>query len=151
MLKLKIPPPAYMLIFAACMWLLNRYFPMHDVIPTAWRKAGLVIIGSAFLLDLSSLFLFFRRKTTPNPFSPEKASQLVTSGMYRITRNPMYVGLAVLLTGWAIYLGGLSPFLLIPLFIAVLTYQQIIPEEKILQEKFGQAYLDYKKSVRRWL
>lgn len=116
-----------------------------------WNKLGLALIAGALMLDLSSLFLFIKRKTTPNPFSPENASKLVTSGMYRFTRNPMYVGLALLLTGWAIYLGSLSPFLLIPLFVVVLTVQQIIPEEKILEEKFGKEYLDYKQSVRRWL
>ncbi|MEE9302341.1 MAG: isoprenylcysteine carboxylmethyltransferase family protein, partial [Thiotrichaceae bacterium] len=79
------------------------------------------------------------------------ASHLVTSGMYRYTRNPMYVGLAILLTGWAIYLGSASPFLLIPLFVFVLTIQQIKPEEVILEEKFGQEYINYKNSVRRWL
>ncbi len=151
MLKLKIPPPAYMLLFAGLMWLLDRHLPLLEWIPAPWNKGGLGIIAAALLLDLSSLLLFFKRHTTPNPFTPEKASQLVTSGMYRYTRNPMYVGLLTVLTGWAIYLGSLSPFFLIPLFMGVLTHQQIIPEEKILEEKFGQAYLDYKQSVRRWL
>ncbi len=133
------------------MWLLNQHLPLAQLIAMPWNKLGLALIAGALMLDLSSLFLFIKRKTTPNPFSPENASKLVTSGMYRFTRNPMYVGLALLLTGWAIYLGSLSPFLLIPLFVVVLTVQQIIPEEKILEEKFGKEYLDYKQSVRRWL
>ncbi len=151
MLQLKIPPPGYMLIFAGGMWLLNQHLPLLHLIPPPWNKIGLVVIATALLLDLSSLFLFFKRKTSPNPFNPNSASKLVISGMYRYTRNPMYVGLALLLTGWAIYLGSLSPFLLIPLFIVVLTVQQIIPEEKVLEVKFGDEYLEYKKSVRRWL
>jgi len=151
MLKLIIPPPGYMLIFAGCMWLLNQHFPLVQLVSSPWNKVGLVIIATALSLDLSSLFLFFKRKTSPNPFNPDSASKLVTSGMYQYTRNPMYVGLALLLTGWAIYLGSLTPFLLIPLFIVVITVQQIIPEEEILAVKFGAKYEQYKQSVRRWL
>ncbi len=151
MLKLKIPPPGYMLIFAGCMWLLNQHLPLMEIVSSPWNKMGLVVIATALSLDLSSLFLFFRRKTSPNPFNPNSASKLVTTGMYQYTRNPMYVGLALLLTGWAVFLGSLSPFLLIPLFIVVLNVQQIIPEEQVLETKFGDNYLDYKQSVRRWL
>ena len=151
MLKLKIPPPVYMLIFASGMWWLSLHFPIAEFIPSPWNKLGLVLIASAILLDVSSLFLFFKRKTTPNPLAPKNASHLVTNGMYQYSRNPMYVGLVVLLTGWAIYLAALTPFLLIPVFIFVLTIQQIMPEEDILEEKFGTEYLEYKQSVRRWL
>lgn len=82
---------------------------------------------------------------------PQNTSDLVKTGLYHYSRNPMYVGLLVILTGYAIYLGSITPFLLLPLFYWVITTQQIIPEEKILEEKFGQEYLDYKKSVKRWL
>lgn len=151
MLKLVIPPPAYMLIFATSMWLLNQYLPVAHLISSPWNKLGFVVIAGAFMLDLTSLFLFFKRHTTPNPFAPNKASHLVTTGMYQFTRNPMYVGLTILLIGWGVYLGSLSPFLLIPLFMVVLTVQQIIPEEKVLEKLFGKQYIEYKKSVRRWL
>jgi protein-S-isoprenylcysteine O-methyltransferase Ste14 len=140
-----------MLIFAACMWLLNQYFPLLQLISSPWNRLGFAVMAGAFLLDLSSLFLFIKRHTTANPFSPRKARHLVTTGMYRYTRNPMYVGLTILLTGWGIYLGSLSPFLLIPFFVVVLTVQQIIPEEKVLEELFSEQYLEYKKTVRRWL
>lgn len=105
----------------------------------------------ALSLDLSSLLLFFKHHTTPNPFKPGKTKHLVTDGFYRYSRNPMYLGLLMLLKSWAIYLGSLTPFLILPLFILILTFSQIIPEEKILEEKFGQTYLDYKSKVRRWL
>lgn len=151
MLKLIIPPPAYMLIFALLMWLLDRYFPIVELFQLPWNKLGFLIMACALFLDVSSLLLFFKRHTTPNPFTPEKAKTLVTTGTYHYTRNPMYVGLLILLTGWAVYLGSLIPFFLLPLFVVVLTIQQIIPEEKILEEKFGQEYLDYKSTVRRWI
>jgi len=150
MLKLKIPPPVYMLLIAGLMWLFDRYLPIFELIPTPRNKIGFLPIIIAFLTDGLSIMQFFRVHTTVNPIHPEKAKKLVTSGMYRITRNPMYVGLLVSLTGWAILLGSFSPFLLLPLFIALITTQQIILEEKILEEKFGQQYLVYKKVVRRW-
>jgi len=151
MLKLKIPPPAYMLIFATLMWLLNKYVPIiHWILPPG-NKIGLLAIAGAFLMDLSSLILFFRKHTTPNPFKPDNASHLVTSGMYRITRNPMYLGLLIILSGWAVYLGSVTPFLLLPLFVWVINVEQIFPEEEILEKKFGQQYRDYKEKVRRWI
>jgi len=151
MLQLKIPPPAYALMIGILMWLLDRHLPITHWIGSPWNKGGILLILVAFSMDFSSLFVFFRKHTTPNPFHPENATKLVTSGLYRYTRNPMYVGLLIILTGYAIWLGSLSPFLLLPLFFWLITTQQILPEEKILEQKFGQEYLDYKKRVKRWL
>ena len=151
MFKLKIPPPVYAIALAILMWLLNHYFPVFHWILAPWNKIGLVLIGIAFSFDLWSLFLFFRSKTTVNPLKPETSNRLVTSGLYQFTRNPMYVGLLVVLLGFAIWLGGISPFLVLPLFVVVITTQQIIPEEIELEKKFGKKYLAYKKRVRRWL
>ena len=150
-LELKIPPPGYALIIGLFMWLLNKHFPVIHFIESPWNKAGLVLIVLAFTMDLSSLFLFFKKHTTPSPFSPDNASTLVTTGLYKITRNPMYVGLLIILTGYAIWLGSLTPFGLLPVFYWVITNMQIKPEERILEKKFGQEYLDYKSRVRRWL
>lgn len=151
MLKLKIPPPVYMVLTAALMWLLSRTFPIYQIFSSPWNQIGYLFMCVGLSFDASSILQFFRAKTTVNPISPEKASALVTSGMYQFTRNPMYVGLLLLLIGFAILQGSLSAFLLIPLFIFVLTSQQIIPEETTLEDKFGQQYMDYKMSVRRWL
>lgn len=150
MLKLKIPPPVYMLAFAGLMWLLNKHFPISHWIIPPWNNIGLLTIGSAFLLDLTSLLLFVSKKTTPNPIRPDNTQHLVITGMYRFSRNPMYVGLTLLLFGWAIYLGSITPFLLLPFYPWLITVQQIRPEEIILEQKFGQNYLDYKQQVRRW-
>lgn len=151
LLQLKIPPPVYLLAFAGLMWWVNHSLPLLQVVPMPWSNAGLVLIGVAFLVDFWSLGLFFRDRTTFNPIHPERTRALVTDGPYRYTRNPMYVGMLVILTGWGIYLGSLTSFLLLPLFVLVLTTQQIIPEEKILAEKFGDAYGVYRRRVRRWL
>jgi protein-S-isoprenylcysteine O-methyltransferase Ste14 len=78
------------------------------------------------------------------------ANYLVTNGLYKYSWNPMYLGLLVMLIGWDLYLSSLSPLLLLPLFVWILTKQQIIPEEIIMMDKFGQEYEDYQKHVRRW-
>ena len=151
MLKLKIPPPVYMLIFAIGMWLLDRYIPLVEWIKPPWNRAGFIIMGLAFFTDLSSLFQFFRYRTTPNPLHPDRVRALVTDGAYGYSRNPMYLGLLILLFGWATYLGSLSPLLLLPIFIFVINNMQIRCEEEILEKKFSVAYLDYKQGVRRWI
>jgi protein-S-isoprenylcysteine O-methyltransferase Ste14 len=151
MLKTKIPPPIYMLLFAGMMWLLDQHLPLFDYLDDPWNKLGLIFIGVALLLDFWSLFLFYLAKTSPNPMNLSKASHLVTNGLYKYSRNPMYLGLLVMLIGWDLYLGSLSPLFLLPLFVWILTKQQIIPEEIIMIDKFKQEYLDYKQRVRRWI
>ena len=150
MLELKIPPPVYMLLIAGSMWFLDKTIPVSELISSPWNKLGYLPIILALFTDGTSLMQFFRSHTTANPIHPGKASKLVTTGVYRITRNPMYVGLLFLLIGWAVLLGSFSTFLLLPIFIFLITTQQIIPEERVLEEKFGQQYLDYKNTVNRW-
>ena len=140
-----------MLLTAILMWLLDRWLPIAELIPSPWNKLGFFPVIVALFADGMSLMQFFGSKTTVNPVHPDKATRLVTTGMYKITRNPMYVGLLLFLTGWAVLLGSLSPFFMLPVFMLVITTQQIIPEEKILQEKFDQQYSDYKDSVKRWI
>jgi protein-S-isoprenylcysteine O-methyltransferase Ste14 len=151
MLKLIIPPPIYMLFFATIMWLLDNYMPIVQIIPETWQLLGLGLIVVAILLDLWSLTLFFLSRTTPNPIKPENASELVIRGMYRFSRNPMYLGLLTMLIGWTIYLGSLIPFFILPLFVITLNIQQIKPEEEVLEKKFGETYLAYKRRVRAWI
>ncbi len=140
-----------MLIFAASMWLLDKYIPVSHWVSPGWQMLAWVIVALGALIDLSSMGLFIRTGTSPNPFQPEKASSLVSTGPYRFTRNPMYLGMLVLLAGWAIHLGGLTPIALLPLFVITLTTFQIKPEEQALEAIFGQEYRDYKKRVRRWI
>ena len=141
----KIFPPLIAIIVALCMWLLQRYVPLMELIPVEWRGIGLLFVALALVIDLWSLFLFLRARTTFHPLKLDNTSALVTSGMYRLTRNPMYLGLLLLLTGVAIWLGGLTPFLMLPLFVWIITNHQIIHEERILEEKFEQHYLESHK------
>jgi protein-S-isoprenylcysteine O-methyltransferase Ste14 len=110
---------------------------------------ALAFVGGA--LDVSGLMAFRRAKTTVNPMKPKSASSMVDSGVYRLTRNPMYLGLVFFLCGWAAFLWSwwalLGPFA----FAAYISRFQIAPEERALYTLFGAEYLAYKAKVRRWL
>lgn len=101
--------------------------------------------------DLAGLWAFRRHRTTVNPLRPGKASAVVQDGIYRFTRNPMYVGMALLLTAWVTGLGAPLGLLALALFVAFITRFQIQPEERALQAKFGADYAAYCARVRRWL
>lgn len=150
MLQLKIPPPLYMLFFAALMKLLAINFPSFSLAITRSQQVGIAFFIIALAIDLLSILAFLQHKTTINPLHPNKASSLVTSGPYRYTRNPMYLGLLCLLIGWGFYLANFATFIVLPFFMCILTTQQIIAEEKILKAAFGSAYQNYKNTTRRW-
>lgn len=150
-LELKIPPPLVAICVAFLMWLTLRVVGPADV-PTALR----VGVALGFLLtglgcDLAGLMAFLRAKTTINPLRPAATSALVVSGIYRITRNPMYLGLLLVLLGWATFLGNGAAFALAPLFVLYIHRFQIVPEERILAEKFGAEFAAYRARVHRWL
>jgi protein-S-isoprenylcysteine O-methyltransferase Ste14 len=132
------------------MWAVSAWPPVFPLAPGVrlGLAGALAVIGVGF--DLLGLLTFFRRRTTINPLRPARASALVTGGIYRITRNPMYVGMAFLLAGWAVWLGALWPFLGPVFLVAYLTRFQIEPEERILRSKFSE-FEAYAARVRRWL
>ena len=101
--------------------------------------------------DVLGLLAFRRSRTTVDPFKPHRASAFVASGVYQVTRNPMYVGLLFLLLGWAVFLGSLWPFLAPVLFVPFVNRFQIKPEEKALARLFGEGYATYTAKVPRWL
>ncbi len=150
-LQTRIPPPVYMLLFGTAMWALDKYLPVLYWNIQPWTRIGWGIMGLGFLIELAAISLFLKAKTTANPMKPHNASSLVKTGLYRYTRNPMYLGIAILLTGWSIQLGSLTPLIGPPLFIFIITHMQIRPEERALAQVIGEAYLRYKSEVPRWL
>lgn len=150
-LELKIPPPVVALLAALGMWSVSRYTPTGEVQDFVRHALAIALaaIGAAF--DVAGLVAFRRARTTVNPMKPRSASALVDSGVYRVTRNPMYVGLVCFLCAWAAYLW--SPWALLgPVaFIAYIGRFQIAPEERALSALFGAEYSAYMASVRRWL
>lgn len=150
-LEHKIPPPLVAALVAAGMWGLASQPPALPL-EAALRQplaAALALAGVGF--DLLGLWAFLRARTSINPLKPGKASALVTGGIYRVTRNPMYVGLACLLAAWAVHLSALWPFAGPALFILYMNRFQIGPEERVMRGKFGDAYAAYAAKVRRWL
>jgi protein-S-isoprenylcysteine O-methyltransferase Ste14 len=150
-LELKIPPPVVALLVAFAMWGISRgtdVSPAPDIIRLPLAIA-LAVVGAAF--DFLGLMAFRRARTTVNPMKPQSTSSMVCSGVYGVTRNPMYVGLFLLLCGWAVFLWSwlalVGPFA----FAAYIGRFQITPEEKALSALFGAEYLAYKAKVRRWL
>jgi len=147
----RIFPPLIALAFAGGMWALHRFAPLGALVPQDLRPTGFAVMAVALAIDLWALGLFLRRRTTFHPLRIDGVSALVTEGIYGITRNPMYLGLLLWLTGFALYLGSVTPFVALPLFVWVLTTQQIVHEERVLEDRFGRRYRDYRSRVRRWI
>ena len=150
-MKAKIPPPLWLLVFGAVMWFVAKSAYGYPIdIPYALVIAlPIGVLGA--LCSVAGIREFGRVSTTVNPLKPEEASTLVTTGVYQVTRNPMYVGLFLILTGWAVWLSGLGNLPLLIVFLLVMTEMQIKPEEKALQTLFGQEYEEYRQRVRRWI
>lgn len=150
-LELKIPPLAIAFVAAVLMWLIASGTPAFNFqIP--WDIPifpVLAFIGG--VIAISGIATFRHSKTTVNPMKPGDATSLVTSGVYRITRNPMYLGLLFLLLGWGMSLSNVLAFIPVPFYVIYMTRFQIIPEERALLKVFGDAYAEYCKKVRRWL
>jgi len=150
-LEHKIPPPVVGALCGLLMWgISTQTVAINWWGFTVQAITGLLVLLGLFL-DSGGLLSFIRSKTTINPINIEKASALVTGGVYRFTRNPMYLGMALLLTALAIWLQTPLAFVGPVLFVGYITRFQIIPEERALQKLFGQEYLDYSQRVRRWL
>ena len=150
-LELKVPPPLVALLIAVGMWGIARNFPLVDI-PTVFRTSAAIVV--ALLgggISLAGTISFRRAKTTVNPMKPENASSLVCSGIYKITRNPMYVGLLFVLVAWGIFLSSLWTVIGPACFLFYITRFQIEPEERVLSNMFGESYINYKARVRRWL
>jgi len=150
-LELKIPPPVVALLIGAAMWLAARYGATLDL-PFSVRVVALVVaVLAGGATALAGDLEFKRAETTINPLKPEKSTALVTSGIYRFTRNPMYVGLTLALVGWTAFLCSAWALPGPVVFVLYISRFQIAPEERVLSAKFGQAYADYRSRVRRWL
>lgn len=150
-LEHKIPPPVVALFFIICMWLVSK-LGLHLNLPVFPVRALAVAIFIAGLsLPIAGGMAFKKVKTTVNPLHPEQASTLVKNGVFKYSRNPMYLGLSVVLVAWAIGLSSLSALLLVPVFMLYITRFQIQPEERALSEKFGDEFDAYRRTTRRWL
>jgi protein-S-isoprenylcysteine O-methyltransferase Ste14 len=150
-LELKIPPVALVLVFALLMWMSARHLGrMNFQIPfqrmLAWTM-GILGMGICTL----GILEFKRARTTVNPTKPQSTSSLVRSGIYRHTRNPMYLGFLFILAGWAIVMANVVAFAVLPGFVIYMNRFQIIPEERALTSIFGGEFKGYCSTARRWI
>ena len=145
-LDTKIPPPIVTVIILSIIYLfdLNEYNLNTDLISIITLFIGLIFI-------ISAVIQFINRKTTVNPTKPHNTSTLVITGVYKITRNPMYLGMLLIIISFALYKASIISLILIPLFIFYINKFQIEPEEFEMRKKFGKEYEDYCKNVDRWI
>ena len=150
-LELKIPPVALTIIIAFLMWGFAELFPA-----TKFSSVWNIVIASAVscigvIFSLLGVLEFKKEKTTVDPRVPDQTSSLVITGVYTLSRNPMYIGFLFMLIAWAFYLSQILVFVFLPLFIIYMNWFQITPEERFMMQKFGEEYTLYMSKVRRWI
>lgn len=150
-LEPKIPPLVVLALFAALMWLGSRATPATDFHLPARPVIALGLAAVGVGIAAAGVVSFRLAKTTVNPLKPDTASSLVVAGIYRVTRNPMYLGALIVLIGWAVFLSNALALILAGTFVLYLNRFQIIPEEKALTTRFGPEFAAYCAKVRRWI
>jgi protein-S-isoprenylcysteine O-methyltransferase Ste14 len=148
-LELRVPPAVLVLLFAGAMWITTRSRPVFAF--GTFQIVALLLFGLGIFFCVAGVAAFRKAQTTVDPTTPEAAARIVTQGIYRISRNPMYTGFLLLLFGWAVFLAHPLGFAFPALFIAYLNRFQIGPEERSLGRKFGTAYQVYRRATPRWL
>jgi protein-S-isoprenylcysteine O-methyltransferase Ste14 len=136
---------------AALMWLATWAVPTFGFELPARTLFSVSVVVAGAVIGVLGIASFIRAKTTINPMKPDLSSSLVVSGIYRFTRNPMYLAFLLGLLGWAIFLSNALAFFLLPAFIVYMNRFQIEPEEKALARLFGEQFVAYRSRVRRWL
>jgi len=149
-MKLKLPPLLIFVIFLGLMHFLSKYLPIGDFDFFGKKYLIFILLSIAILITLISVLQFFRSKTTIDPRVPSKVSKLVTYGVYRFSRNPMYLALLLMLVAWGLWLGNAFNALLAAGFVGYMNKFQIILEEEALAAIFGKEYQQYCTQVRRW-
>ncbi|SDB52004.1 Protein-S-isoprenylcysteine O-methyltransferase Ste14 [Pseudidiomarina indica] len=149
-LELKIPPLLVVAIIAGLMALTAWLMPMGPWHFTDATGLALGLFIAGLLIALAGVIGFRRARTTVNPMQPETSRVLVQTGIYRFTRNPMYLGFLLMLAGYGVWLANLPALVWLIGYVLYLTQFQIIPEERWLTQKFGDEFLRYRQHVRRW-
>jgi len=150
-LELKVPPAFVMAAVALIMWGAARAIPSVNLSLSVRAFAGAGMVSLGLVIILTGGIAFRRAHTTVNPTKPGSSSSLVVSGVYQFTRNPMYVGMLLVLVGWAAFLMNFLALSIVSLFVLYINRFQIIPEERALSQIFGTEYISYQAKVRRWL
>ena len=147
-MKNTIPPPIVTLICAQLIYLSKPFFP--ELIFNYSNQMSLFFLISGLIIILISFQIFKKEKTTINPIKIEKASSLVTNGIFKYSRNPMYLGMVLILISISIKFNFYGGLLLVGFFVYFITYFQILPEERAMLKLFGKDFINYKNKTRRW-
>lgn len=150
-MKLKIPPAFQVLFFGFLMWLIKKLSAQTQFIFEYQKEISVLLFFLGVVIGLLALYTFQKAKTSVDPLNPEKASSLVVIGIYKYSRNPMYLALLFVLLAFFVRLGNFYNLSIIVLYIIYITEFQIKPEETVLTNLFGEEYLNYKLNVRRWI
>ena len=145
----RVLPPVWLLIALVASFALDRWWPIARLVPEPWKYLGHVPLTLGAFMAITAARAFRRAGTPLVPF--EQSTTLVTAGWFRVTRNPMYLGLALILSGVALIDGTLGAFLPLPVFIAIMHFRFIRAEERFLEGIFGEPYRAYRARVRRWV
>ena len=150
-LELKVPPPLVTLAVGGLMWSVAGIGPLLAVPGSVRVTAALIVFSAGFAIAIAGIVSFRLAKTTVNPLKPETATSLVSSGIFGITRNPMYLGLLLALVAWTLYLAAPVALFGPIVFWLYITRFQIVPEERAMTKLFGDSFKAYAAKVRRWL
>lgn len=150
-LELKVPPVVVMFVCMILMYLVSKIFSSFNLDFMFQIFISVETFFSALFLIGAGAYVFSDKETTINPHKPKETTFLVTTGIYKFTRNPMYLGIVTILFSFLIYLGNPINIVNIVLFILYMNKFQIIPEEKALEDLFKEDYIEYKSKVRRWM
>jgi protein-S-isoprenylcysteine O-methyltransferase Ste14 len=151
MLEKRIPPVALVLAVGLLMWLIAEAGPQFEIGERLRLAAATTLFLLGALIALAGVLAFRSSKTTVDPRKPEATSAMVTSGVYRYSRNPMYVGFGLWLLAWGVFLASAWALIGVIVFVVYMNRFQIAPEERALREIFGEDYRAYERRVRRWL
>lgn len=150
-LDLRVPPLVVWSLFAAAISAAAHGFPSMNLPFAGHRVAAVIAVLGGSVVAVAAIVAFRRAKTTVNPLAPEKASSVVTSGIYRLTRNPMYCAMAAALLGIVLWWVSMPGLVLVGAYCAYITRFQILPEEQALLALFGDDFSNYMSRVRRWI
>lgn len=149
-LELKLPPVVLFFICIGLIWTIDYLLPTQvDISLNSWIIRALLALGT--ITAISGVIQFAVRSTSVNPHKPEHTSSLVTSGIYRLSRNPMYLGMLIILLAAVLKFGNPLGLIVLPLYVLYMNRFQIVPEEHAMAEKFGDEFTLYCRSVRRWI
>ena len=145
----KVLPPTYLLVAIVLMLALHFLLPVYKIVPTPWNLLGILPLVCGIALNLIADKAFHQVQTTVKPF--EESTALLTTGVFRLTRNPMYLGYLLILLGVALIVRSVTPYAVILVFAVLMGRVFIRVEEQMLEKQFGQDWVEYAQEVRRWV